>query len=325
MSDAIQFDYAKLPDGSYAKFKKGTPPEQMRQTLMQKGLLKPKTAAQPEQPLSRMTSISAVHPKGGLAGVSDWLEGVRNKLRESAASGVGERTGDFMASAPLGLLKAAKGVSEIPQKGKTWQGAKDIVSGGLQASEMPASFMGPETGTVVKSILPSTERAGKMLEQVEKIAGHLPIDANGPGRIALRIQSFAESGATMPQVVRKFLARVTAPDRTPLTFSEARKFYENATRLSADEAGRLTPRMKHEVGEFTKALDDSLSSTANRVGQSPTYGKAMRQYHRAAQIKRAKDVAVRKGIPAAAKAAGIGAATVAGGGAAYELGKGFLK
>lgn len=40
MAETAQFDYAKLPDGSYAKFPKGTTPEQMRTKLQEKGLLK---------------------------------------------------------------------------------------------------------------------------------------------------------------------------------------------------------------------------------------------------------------------------------------------
>jgi hypothetical protein len=47
MPQESQFDYAKLPDGSYAKFPKGTPPEAMRSRLEKEGLLKPKVEAAP--------------------------------------------------------------------------------------------------------------------------------------------------------------------------------------------------------------------------------------------------------------------------------------
>jgi hypothetical protein len=53
------FDYAEISPGKYAQFKKGTPPDQMRSMLTQKGLLKPPASpsagtppplAQPQQP-----------------------------------------------------------------------------------------------------------------------------------------------------------------------------------------------------------------------------------------------------------------------------------
>jgi hypothetical protein len=80
--------------------------------------------------------------------------GVGSVLKSLGAHGVyrgaPEAVGDFMASLPLGILKAQKGSAELtPQvlggeKGHTWQGVKDLVGGGLQAIQIPASFSGPE-------------------------------------------------------------------------------------------------------------------------------------------------------------------------------------
>lgn len=41
---------------------------------------------------------------------------------QGTSSGQGEAVGDFMASGPLGAMRAAKGAAEVTQSGKTWQG-----------------------------------------------------------------------------------------------------------------------------------------------------------------------------------------------------------
>jgi hypothetical protein len=76
------------------------------------------------------------------------LTGVGSVLQKLGAHGVyngnSEAVGDFMASLPLGLLRATKGSAELDQPGKRWQGVKDTASGVLQASTIPASFVSPE-------------------------------------------------------------------------------------------------------------------------------------------------------------------------------------
>ena len=58
------------------------------------------------------------------------------------------QVGDFMASLPLGLLRATQCSGEVAQ-GQVKQGAKDIGLGALQASQIPSTFFaGPEVGEV---------------------------------------------------------------------------------------------------------------------------------------------------------------------------------
>jgi len=87
----------------------------------------------------------------------------------------------------------------------------------------------------------------------------------------------------MPKVVKDFLTRVTDPNRGAMTFSEARDFYSNASRLSADEAGRLTPIMKQAVGQFRADLNQALTDAAGQVGKGRDYQQAMQEYHTAMQ------------------------------------------
>jgi hypothetical protein len=125
---------------------------------------------------------------------------------------------------------------------------------------------------------PSRARAGETFAAVKESAGNIPIDVNAPGEVALRTQQLASSGGSMPKVVRDFIRRVTDPEAGPLTYSEARDFYSNATRLSADEFNRLTPVMKKQVGEFTSSLNDSITGAAAEAGKKAEYLDAMGEY-----------------------------------------------
>lgn len=68
--------------------------------------------------------------------------GIGTVLKKMGAHGVyngnSQAVGDFMASLPLGLLRAAKGGAETNQPGKVWQGTKDIVGGAGEAGTMLA-------------------------------------------------------------------------------------------------------------------------------------------------------------------------------------------
>ncbi len=222
-----------------------------------------------------------------------------------------EAVGELMGSVPLGAARLLKGHAETMQEGKRWQGVKDIAGGASQMMELPSLFMAPEAKEAATAVIPTTGKAGKLLQQLERVVGKVPIDVNLPGNSAMKIQEMAESGATMPKVVRNFLTRVTRPGVQPLTYSEGRKFYENATRLSFDEMNRLTPQAKRMVGEFTRSLDKSLQRAAETKQMGQAYSKAMSSYHRAARL---RDFARNAG-PAALKA---GAAAV-GAGAGYKV------
>jgi hypothetical protein len=76
------------------------------------------------------------------------LTGIGTVLKKMGAHGVYSgnpaAVGDFMASLPLGLSKVVTGMGEVAQPGKRVQGAKDTVSGGLQAATIPSAFVAPE-------------------------------------------------------------------------------------------------------------------------------------------------------------------------------------
>lgn len=277
----------KLPSGEMVNVvvPSGMPDEAIKSLLRTRHpeFFQGKPVAAPDKSVfSGTESFSAYHPKEGLAGVEEKFNDIRQRLSEHAARGVGQGTGDFMASLPLGVLKAAKSLPQLGQ-GKFWEALKSSVGGLSEAATIPAAFVAPEAGELGPSA--SLRRAGALLEDVEKSAGRVPVNLQKVGNAALRIQEMSESGSSMPQVVRKFLNRATSVAKGPPDYSEMRKFYENVTRLSVDEGNRLTPKMKYLVGQFKQALDEALYETASKVGKGGQYARGMHDYYGASRYR----------------------------------------
>jgi hypothetical protein len=286
--------------------------------------------APPAGSASDATISAQPEPKGIGGKIAQWaanvghdlkygtdLTGVGTVLQKLGAhglySGNSEKVGDFMGSLPLGLLKATQGAGELPDQPA--QGAKDIVKGVAQAATMPSMVVAPELGAegaaAVVDAIPSAERAAGKFSDIMGAAKQIPINVNAPGDVALRTKDLASSGGTMPKVVNDFIKRVTDPDKGPLTYEEGRDFYSNATRISADEAQRLTPVMKRQVSMFTHALNSSLQDAAAQVGKLTDYQDAMTEYHNAMRLK-----ALGQGVKDALTSTAAKAAAGAGAGAA---------
>jgi hypothetical protein len=286
--------------------------------------------AQPPQGVP-VGSISAVKPPSGTGGkVEQWAQQLINDLKHGTdITGAGSflkkmgaqplhagqpaGVGDLLSSPYLGPMRMVKGGAEGAQ-GKLWKGTKDVVGGGMEAAQLPSMFMAPEATSAAAKLLPSTEKAAGILENVAKAANHVELPhVNRPLSVAMKIRDFSKSGSVMPKVVKNFMERASKPE--PMTYKEARSFYENATRVSFDEANRLTPKSKYMLGQFTKALDTSIHEAAKTVGMGDEYAKGMRAYHSAAKLRDFTSRVKNKAVPAATK----GAFTAAGAGAGYKL------
>jgi hypothetical protein len=139
-------------------------------------------------------------------------------------------------------------------------------------------------------------------------AKSLPVDISAPGNVALRIQELADRGASMPMAVRKFLLRVTDPQKTVPNYEEMRDFASNISRLSADEMGRLTPVVGREVANLRVTLNKAIANTAAQAGKGKEYAEAMSDYARAMKIRGVFDAALegaKRGAPYVT-AAGLG-------------------
>jgi hypothetical protein len=150
--------------------------------------------------------------------------------------------------------------------------------------------------------IPRTARAGQTFETVMAAAKDVPVNMEGPGQVALRIQQLAERGATMPSPVRKFLLRITDPEKGDMLYPEARDFASNISRLSAKDWQGVNPTVGREIMQLRVALNQAVGQAAEVVGKGEAYAAAMKEYAQAAKLKAAlnasKDALIKHILPA---------------------------
>jgi hypothetical protein len=250
-------------------------------------------------------TISAVHePTTFLGKFGRWAENVSNDLKYgSDETGIGtvlkkmgahgvyagnpEAVGDFMASLPLGLLKMAKGTPELApsviggEKGRTWQGIKDVVGGGLQAIEIPSAFVAPEAGEVAaEGAGRATSAAGRVgraasdavVGKVKPLVTDIPKETEGKlvealGDIAEK-SGFERSGTAdtivdatkhlMSSFQQRAKAAYDALDTAAPGFQELRETIANQERAVKAQSA-LDPSRAQEIAEELAANKDKMS------------------------------------------------------------------
>ena len=184
------------------------------------------------------------------------------------------------AERTAGLFKAA-GLVTGQMLGMTPPTAQEAVEhpvATLASAAIPPAMKG------ARALIPAKAATAAKFQTVMAAAKNTPVNIADPGNVALRIQQLAERGGSMPKVVRDFLRRVTDPDKGPIVYEEARDFYSNISRLSADEYKRLTPVIAREVGNLRAALNRSIEGAARQAGKLPEYQAAIREYARRARV-----------------------------------------
>lgn len=158
-------------------------------------------------------------------------------------------------------------------------------SAGGEAVDHPAATLATAAVEPLAAVaIPSKARAGLKFQSVMSAAKNQPIDISASGNAALRIQELADRGGSMPMAVRKFLVRITDPEKGSLNYEEARDFASNISRLSADEMNRLAPAVKRELGTLRVTLNQAVGDAAAAVGKGEEYASAMREYARRSQL-----------------------------------------
>lgn len=222
------------------------------------------------------------------------VTGVGTLLHKMGAHGVyngnSQDVGDFMASLPLGVLRATKGGAEVTQEGKTWEGTKDIVGGVAQAATIPSAFMGgpaADGAGVVASkaagkVFGDAERAGNLFDKVAAAAKGIDVPVTEEMYQAIDdAKKLSDAGAKgLPRVITKFFNRVSNVDE-PLNWDEARRFYSNVSRLSANEYKDMAPQMGRAVAKFGSEFADALEGVAQEAGVADDYSQAMQLYGKA--------------------------------------------
>jgi hypothetical protein len=205
-----------------------------------------------------------------------------------------EAVGEYMASLPLGLLRQVKGAAQMTKEqggGEGWQGVKDLVGGAAQSTQIPASFaVGEEGGavggavdTAVGKVFGDVDKAKNLFDTVRAAAKAEPVPVSDEMyKAASRAMDLAGTGAKgLPRVISKFMNRVTDPDKGPVLWNEARDFYTNVSRLSANEYQSMNPQMSGAVANFAHAFRDSLQGVAEGVGAGDEFSQAMQLWGKA--------------------------------------------
>jgi len=200
---------------------------------------------------------------------------------------------DYLAWPILGPIRTEQGIPKVPQH--PWQGTKDIAGGLMQTATIPGAFVAPEAAEGTAAVrgrlvhrLP-TSHIGGLLGQLKAAIPNDPVNISKAGDVALRVHELDQAGCTMPQIMSWFLRRTTAPDAPPLTFSEARDFYNKSGKLTSIESQRLDKEVTYLFGEFHARLGEPIQETANQGGQGENYSATMKQFPLAANARHMRE------------------------------------
>jgi hypothetical protein len=229
---------------------------------------------------------------------------------------------------------AALGAPTAPTHALYLSGPKPEVPKGMEdaahiAESIPAvagAMSGlPGTGALYSGVsklidmVPNAERAGQAFNAVKDVVGEHPVAMTDElSESLMRYRQLVDAGGSRSLAVEKLLQRATNPDKGPLTFNEARDFYSNISRLSADEAQRLTPVMRRQVGQIASDFGDAIANTAEQGGKLNQFQNAMKEYSRAMALRDAKSEAARNALK---YGAGAAASALGGGVAGYGIKK----
>lgn len=205
-----------------------------------------------------------------------------------------------------GLSMGEKARNVLQWGGKALAGMVGMGEAGSEAVENPGTTLAlaalPQVakapGVLARGLGISKARAGENIQAVAQAAQGAPVGVEGVGREGLRALELQATGGRMPRAATQLMRRITDPNAGNLTFDEARDFYSNLSRLSANEFNTLNPTMQRQLGAMRQALHEALVESAETVGKGQQYAAGVKEYARAGK---AADYGKR-----AAKAAGVG-------------------
>ena len=158
----------------------------------------------------------------------------------------------------------------------------------MKAATIPGSVMaGPEV-EAAGAMIPSTEKAAKILGEVAEHANDVPVRLKNTWPAMDEFIKYAKSGGTQPKVITDMLARLDDLNKgSNMTYEEARRFYTNISRLSDAEMSTLNPNMRRLMGGVKEAFKKDIGDAAEQVNQAANYYKGLKEYAKAANLEEA--------------------------------------
>jgi hypothetical protein len=222
-------------------------------------------------------------------------------------------TGGLGLLTRLGLMGAGAGAgstaAQLATTGKVdpTQTAGDITKFGT-AQELGGTALKAATGSGLSA-------AKGILNAISKVAPESPVNLNATLGPLQAIINESKAGGTPPKVVNDLIERIKSMDKEPLSFSEARRFYQNASKSSIppSEVMDLNANMKRLLGNFREGLHQDILANRSQVGLGNAYNEGIQQYANAAQTER--------GVSNAAKIGGASAVSGVTGYTGYRIAK----
>ena len=157
----------------------------------------------------------------------------------------------------------------------------------MKAATIPGTMMGGPEAEAVGGLIPSTEKAAKILGDVAEHANNVPVQMKQTWPALDEFMKYADSGGTQPKVITDMLARMDDFHKGPMTYEDARRFYTNISRLSDQEMSTLNPNMRRLMGGVKEAFKKDIGDAAGQVNQAANYYKGLKEYAKAAKLEAA--------------------------------------
>lgn len=151
-------------------------------------------------------------------------------------------------------------------------------------------FEAPEAGKSIAKLVPSSDRAGALLGNIEKDAAAkgVLVSPNNTWPALERFQELTKRGGSTSKPTTQLSNRlqnlIRQPDLGAFGFPEARDFYSNISRQSSEELSRLNPKMRTQMGAVRSGLNEDLTNAAKTINRGVDYAKAMKEYARAQKL-----------------------------------------
>ena len=162
------------------------------------------------------------------------------------------------------------------------------------------------------------QAAGSLLQSVAGDANKVPVQLDASSDPALRLMDWQKKTNLGP-TVNKFLNRITNPNQGPLTYEDARDFYQLLGKMSVDENNNLAPAVRRDVTKLVVGLKSDIGDAAETVGRGADYYQGLGDYARAAKYQDWYDSAKDALAGPVVKGAAYGIGGAAAGGVAYKV------
>lgn len=190
--------------------------------------------------------------------------------------------------------------------------AASAVGGGSVAAHALPTVAGAVSDITPKSRM---AEAGGLLQSVAHDANQIPVKLDNAGDAALKLMDWQKKTQLGP-TVNKFLNRITNPKLGPMTYEEARQFYQVLGKLSSDETMKMAGPVRRDLVQMVTGLKQDIGAAADTVGRAGDYFKGMGDYATAAKHQgwydMTKDAVAKEGIGGLAKGIGMAGAGALG-------------